>query len=449
MTVFHILDHNGKRIFQRSDASEFLHYCDSYSFEGVFPMEGHPFEVGQMIAWQDDDALWEVHEISTVAMDAFGTSVEISGTHIAVSELGGQIIETMSVGWNPDLGEDQNDDGKPIKEAVEKILGEVDGWEIGTLPAEASDDEMQRERYKIKASSIKLYAAMDTASKRIATYYKNKYMSPIAKPSEMWWQMQGADGRIGYVYNPNGTLVRDGNADDDEHAVLIKENKWNSAWENLQDCANQTGYFFSPRITLDNSGITGRFIDIKGGKPEYRGVRLTCSTNITEGAVKYDISNTYTALIGVGAEERTFKNIAWKTEDGYPVDKPAGQIYVSIPTALEEYGHNGIHRMGVVVFDNVVNSKTLLKKTYDKLLDHCAPDVTIDGTIADLYALGYGGQSMRMHDAVYVIIKNLGIRLEKRITALTRDLVNPEKTRPVIGSLNNDDIIGKLSGGYQ
>lgn len=146
-------------------------------------------------------------------------------------------------------------------------------------------------------------------------------------------------------------------------------------------------------------------------------------------------------MYGVGKNDKGFGSVVWTIAGGFPVNKPKNQTYVALDDALAIYGHNGVHRFGVCNIADEDDASELLSKTYDTLVASSVPEITIDGTIADLYKLGYGGESMRLFDKVQVILEPIGRRTELRITGLTRDLVQPERTQPTIGAMDNLDMV--------
>lgn len=429
---FYFLDHDGVYKYSRSDAIEFKHTVESMSFEGSFPLVGNVPSAGMLIAWLDDDDLWEVHEISTCSLDAFGDNVEITGSHIAITEL--STVITASVKWK----------NVTAKNALNDVIGRQTQWKLGTLPATAEDDPVRKQRYRVTAKYIYLYAEARTTSKKIAKYKKKAYLTAVNIDGSTWWKMEGADGRVGWVNNPSSVIVRDGYAGDEDKKVNL-EQKYISLWEMVSQIQKDTGYIIAPRVELTQAGIQNRYIDLRTSEPEYRGIRVTCSTNITDGALKYDVSNLYTGMVGVGKNDLNFSSITWTKAGGYPVNKPKGQIFVELEGAKTAYGHSGVGRIGVVHFDNETSAAELLAHTYDYLQVMGSPQVSLEGTIADLYALGYGGQAMRLYDKVYCILEPVGARVEMRITGLERDLVTPEKTKPTIGTISNDDVLADLA----
>lgn len=419
----------GKRMYSRSDAVEAQHFCEDYAMEAVFPLrDDRPLSVGMLIAWQDDDDLWEVHELTTVEPDAFGDKVEVSGRHIAVAELQATIVKAV----------------KHEDTALTAVMSEIltgTGWQVGVVTSTA--DVQTRERYKVttESSRLNLRSGPSGSYKSLGLYKKGTYVTLIEKTSSAWYKVEAPDGRVGWMATTY--LTRSGSTTASSGEQVTIDETWCSVWSALATAAEAAKLLIVPRVDVDDSGISGRWLDVRTIEPEYRGVRLSCDANIRQAGVKYDISNLCTALIGLGKDDKTFEDAVWKTEDGQPVDKPKGQYFVEDPAALATWGKS---RVGVVRFDDVSKAETLLSKTWEQLKIASVPALTIDATIADLYQLGYGGQAMRLYDMVYIDLKPLSLRIAARIQGLTRDLIEPENTKPVIGTLSADMVSDIYAG---
>ena len=143
---FCFLDKDGRIMYRRSDAEEFLHYCEDFAFSASFPQdERYPLEAGMRVCWMDQDGLWEVHEITQVEQDAWGGRTEISGCHIALAELRDTLIPEVLL-----------DGSRTIAEAAEQLL-EGTGWSVGIVPAQLEPQGVQRERYRVSTSGPRLH----------------------------------------------------------------------------------------------------------------------------------------------------------------------------------------------------------------------------------------------------------------------------------------------------
>ncbi|HFF7439769.1 TPA: phage tail spike protein, partial [Streptococcus pyogenes] len=156
---------------------------------------------------------------------------------------------------------------------------------------------------------------------------------------------------------------------------------------------------FNVRYTFVNNKITSRYIDLKKrfGKPT--GKQFEHGNNLLKVVYEESTDDIVTCLIGRGKgeeiqheeaepkdveghlpqEERwqgygrriEFTDVVWSVEKGDPIDKPAGQNFVALDSAREEYGlsQNGElkHRWGVFVNEEIEDKTELLKATWEEL----------------------------------------------------------------------------------
>lgn len=180
---------------------------------------------------------------------------------------------------------------------------------------------------------------------------------------------------------------------------------------------------FRPRLVFVDGQIVGRYIDIydqisgDAGKWFEYGDRLITVTaeQANEGI--------YTALIGRGKGEEVgggfgrrtmFTDVAWSTASGNPVDKPAGQDYVALPSSVAVFGM----REGVVEFPDIEDPAALLQATYNELLNRARPRV-------EFYADALETGRIEIGETVTIVRDDLGIRYKTRVFELERNFLNP------------------------
>lgn len=239
-----------------------------------------------------------------------------------------------------------------------------------------------------------------------------------------------------------------------------------SVWQAVCAIAQNWNAYITPRVTFNSAGsITGRYLDISPAQGTWRGVRLSVEKNMADSSVVYDDSEVYTALYGYGGsvevaqttgddktEELTFKDVVWTATGSHPA-KPAGQTYLEDPAKTALYGRNGRPRYGYYQNGDIKDATVLLEKTWEALQNTSSPKVSITGTVADLYRLGYKDQPLRLHDTVIVEIKETGEKFQKTIIKLDVDLIDPTASRPDIGDYIpniiyiNNETNNKASGG--
>lgn len=217
-----------------------------------------------------------------------------------------------------------------------------------------------------------------------------------------------------------------------------------SVWTAVCLISNNWNAFIVPRVTVDSTGITGRFLDIVSSEGAFRGLRLAVNKNVSDPCVTYDDTEMYTALYGYGGTysegsgdsrvtlEYNFSSVVWEKTASHPA-KPAGQRYLEYPEMTALYGRNGKPRYGYYQNTNIQDPNILLEKTWQTLQKVCQPKISISGTVLDLKRIGYADIPLRLHDMAIVELEPVGLQFYKQIIRLTVDLLNPEKNHPEIG----------------
>lgn len=228
------------------------------------------------------------------------------------------------------------------------------------------------------------------------------------------------------------------------------DKEWCTSWDALQEWLAPTCWWLRPDVTLTAEG--DRIASIKLGMFKNRetpsGLRLTCDYNIRQMGVTYDCSNIYTRVYGLGKGGIDFGSVVWTKDstgpNNPPQTKPSGQKWVENNSAdiadfkLLETGE----RYGLLKFEDISSKDTLLETVYQTMIaEHSVPEVSIDCSIGDLYALGYSGVPIRLHDKVLVELQPIGEQIWAHVIGLERDLIRPERTRPIIGKPPAKDII--------
>lgn len=249
---------------------------------------------------------------------------------------------------------------------------------------------------------------------------------------------------------------------------------YGSVWQGVNTIASNWNVYILPRITIGPSGITGRYLDITPAQGNWRGLRLSITSNLEQAGVTYDDTNLLTAMYGYGknitpeqnisanpptpqpqdlpATPLTFTEVAWSETQDHPA-KPAGQAYLENPTAKALYGRNGRNRFGFYQNGDVTDPNVLLNLTWKALKKDSEPLISIEGTLHDLQRLGYADQTIRLHDTAIVEILPAGVEVQREIIQLTVDLLNPLNTTVTIGAYIpniiyiNKETAEKASGG--
>ncbi len=210
-----------------------------------------------------------------------------------------------------------------------------------------------------------------------------------------------------------------------------------TGWEALHEIAGVFGGEFYPSIAVDARGVTTRRVNLVRTMGGFYGARFEYSHNM-EGVTKNILADdVYTAVYGFG------KNLESNT-DGVTdrltfASINGGVPYVEAedPEAIQRWGVIGpggqlIHSFGCYVNSECEDKQQLLDETRAYHAEHSAPAVsyTVQRIFDGLIHSGLG-------DTVQVIDLDFTpeLRLQARIGALTRDLLNDVVTSATFGTV--------------
>lgn len=208
---------------------------------------------------------------------------------------------------------------------------------------------------------------------------------------------------------------------------------------------------FKIRYTFVENKIIGRYIDLNQRFGRVTGHQFEYGSNILNVTYEESSDDVVTALIGRGkGEESTnesgeatggygrriqFKDVSWSVSKGDPVDKPAGQNYVSNEAARNIYGlhQNGVikHRFGVYTNEDIEDPVELLKATYKELQRLSVPIVTFKANLLDLS--NAIEQDIWIGDSVAIVRDQIGITFEARIHKLVIDKLSDNRSVVELG----------------
>ena len=208
---------------------------------------------------------------------------------------------------------------------------------------------------------------------------------------------------------------------------------------------------FKIRYTFVENKIIGRYIDLNQRFGRVTGHQFEYGSNILNVTYEESSDDVVTALIGRGkGEESTdengestggygrriqFKDVVWSVAKGDPVDKPAGQNYVTNEASRKIYGlhQNGVikHRFGVYTNEDIEDPTELLKATYKELQRLSVPIVTFKANLLDL--ANAIENDIWIGDSVGIVRDQIGISFEARIHKLTIDKLDNNRSVAELG----------------
>lgn len=208
---------------------------------------------------------------------------------------------------------------------------------------------------------------------------------------------------------------------------------------------------FKIRYTFVENKIIGRYIDLNQRFGRVTGHQFEYGSNILNVTYEESSDDVVTALIGRGKGEQStdengeatggygrrvqFKDVTWSVSNGDPVDKPAGQNYVTNEAARNIYGlhQNGVvkHRFGVYTNEDIEDPVELLKATYKELQRLSVPIVTFKANLLDL--ANAIENDVWIGDSVGIVRDQIGISFEARIHKLTIDKLDNNRSIAELG----------------
>lgn len=240
-----------------------------------------------------------------------------------------------------------------------------------------------------------------------------------------------------------------------------------SIWQGVLQIKDNWNVYIEPRLYISASGEITRYLDILPVEGEWNGVRLSIDKNMLDPSVTYDDSEVVTALYGYGGtiiaeaqdeedKEVNFAEVVWTAGNGHPA-KPYGQTYIEDPEATAAYGRDGRARFGFYQNTDITDAETLLQKTWESLRESAKPAISIEGTVADLYRLGYVDQPLKLHDIAMVEVLPAGYKDRVQIIRMTTDLLDQSSTTLTVGEYipniiyierkTNEEVTGSRGGG--
>lgn len=227
-----------------------------------------------------------------------------------------------------------------------------------------------------------------------------------------------------------------------------------SVLEAIQKIVNLWGFEVQFQVKID--GITNeikqRNINLYTKLGKRTNKRFEYGSNLLSVTQANDSTGLYTALVGRGkgvqvsegdtdtdpdgyGRRITFADVVWSTQNGNPLNKPAGQEYLEDPNATAAYGFpDGHPRIGFVTFQDCEDPKELIQLTYNKLQEVNHPQVQFSASIADVGSLNLG-------DTIAIIRHDIGIEYYTRVFKVVHDLLDSSNNTAELG----DNIAGSNS----
>lgn len=233
-----------------------------------------------------------------------------------------------------------------------------------------------------------------------------------------------------------------------------------SSLEAIQKIADlfQLEVVFSISLDPNSHQIVRRLVNLYAQQGERTGKRFEYGSNLLSVEREESSENLITALIGRGKGEEkyhtadgkpaeedqtpdgygrriNFADVVWSTDNGNPVNKPAGQEYVEDPDATAAYGFDdGKPRIGIEIFEDITDPGELLQATWSALQTLKRPKVSFKANTLDVGDLGLG-------DTVAIIRHDIKIEYFTRVYKAEHNLLNEKQNTIELGDDFNSQSI--------
>ena len=194
-----------------------------------------------------------------------------------------------------------------------------------------------------------------------------------------------------------------------------------TVYTTLQNTLSKYGVEMAFRCEINNGRISSKFVDLYIKRGRVTGKRFAFGRDIEGIRRKVDSTELFTALIGRGNKNISFKDV---TVDG--INKPLGQDFVADQEAYDRYNNNGYHIIGIFNYDTE-SPEELLRETYKQLQKCKEPKIEYEVSVALLgELLGESWNKVSIGDTVSIVDNafNPPIHLMARVSKLDKSFTN-------------------------
>lgn len=204
-----------------------------------------------------------------------------------------------------------------------------------------------------------------------------------------------------------------------------------SCYSTLQTNISKFGVEVEFRVELNQGRISKKYIDVYRQRGKATGKRFTYGRDIERIVKTSDSSELYTALIGRGKNDTTFRDI---TIEG--IDKPIGQDFVADQSSFERFNRNGYHLMGIYSVDSE-SPEVILRETYKRLQEVKEPKVSYEIPVillGELLGIEYDKISIGDQIGIFDTEFNPPLMLSARVSKMYISETNNENTKCVLSN---------------
>ena len=187
-------------------------------------------------------------------------------------------------------------------------------------------------------------------------------------------------------------------------------------------------------FTVDIQGghVVSKTVNIFSERGDFEGFRFDYDKNLGEVSKHVDSSELVTALIGVGKNNITFKNVS-------APDKPINQDFIADEEAYFQWNKNGSHIMGVYQTNSTESPEELLKLTRAELQRRKTPKITYSLKVALV------DPNLSIGDTVYVVDNEFtpALHLSARVSKQKISFTNSQQNECTLA--NFKEVVSKIT----
>lgn len=232
-----------------------------------------------------------------------------------------------------------------------------------------------------------------------------------------------------------------------------EETENESVWTGINAVAKvfEADLYF--HVSVSEKKVVQRYVSLYKQLGSNSGKRFEIDKDITEIKRTVDTTDIKTAIYPLGKETEDengnkrridISSVSWSVSKGDPVDKPAGQMFISDNEAKLQWGRrnsDGTIRDRFIFMEMDFDSpESLASMAWVQLGRYRKPKVTYEAKVIDLYRLTQDEElkheKVFLGDTVSVIDRNFSnpIEITEKVVQLKTDLLMPENTSVVIGN---------------
>lgn len=195
--------------------------------------------------------------------------------------------------------------------------------------------------------------------------------------------------------------------------------------DNLQDFNCEIEF----RVEMSGPRVIGQYIDIHQARGRETRKRFEYGVNVSNVSKQIDISELYTAMIGIGKGGIDFKSVEWLSDK--PAPKPKNQDFIVNPVAYEQWNKQGEQLLGVYENTECESEAELLQLTWNALVKHSVPKFTYN--VATEMIQGDEDEIL-IGDTVYVIDNDYepALHLSARVGQLNLSFTDHTKNECIL-----------------